>query len=159
MRHEASVADAIESTTEQAVKRASQPAPNIPSHARGAWSGWTVRGPAPRQRDSEAGVGAGAGGRIRHLALDWTASVPHAGRHTLNLCGPARGTVVQQSGALPSNAAPATPNRRQTRPDPRLADPHARHGTSDGADGGRAPLAGPPGLRTGPAARFTADND
>src|SRR6266700_7591779 len=55
-------------------------------------------------------------------------------RLRLHLCGPARGTVVQQSGAIRGNAAPAAPNRRQTRPDPRLADPHARRGTSDGAD-------------------------
>src|SRR5258708_2723956 len=60
-------------------------------------------------------------------------------RMRLHLCGPARGTVVQQSGAIRSNAAPAAPNRRQTRPDPRLADPHARRGTSDGADRGAPP--------------------
>src|SRR5260370_12358982 len=52
-------------------------------NGRGAWSGWTVRGPAPRERDSEGGPGP-AGRRIRHLALDWTPSVPHPDGDTLN---------------------------------------------------------------------------
>ena len=56
-------------------------------------------------------------------------------RLRLHLCGPARGTVVQRSGAIRSNAAPAAPNRRQTRPDPRLADPSRDAGPQVGLSG------------------------